>query len=259
MVARMSSPATDKSAVLETNEAFYGELRPGVQDYWRKMAAPRFRVATVLRELEKEMPKTVVDLGCGNGALCEEIHARLPNAEVAGVDLSAAQIAANQKRLPWGTWLVADLGDAATPPLGRRFDAVVTSEVIEHVNDPVGFLQSARALANRGAMLVLSTQSGKVQETEKRVGHLQHFSTEAMTRLLTETGWRPERVWNAGYPFHDLSKWYANRDPDASMASFADKPYGPKENAICAALRLAFRLNSSKRGAQLFAVARAIT
>ncbi len=247
-----------KSAALETNEAFYGELRPGVQDYWRKMAAPRFRVATVLRELEKESPRTIVDLGCGNGALCEEIHTRFPDAEVAGVDLSAAQITANEKRLPWGRWLVADLGIASPPKLERTYDAVVTSEVVEHVDDPVSFLRNARALANRGAMLVLSTQSGKVQETERRVGHLQHFSTEAMKRLLTDAGWRPERVWNAGYPFHDLSKWYANRDPDASMASFADRPYGPKENAICAALRVAFRFNSARRGAQLFAVARAL-
>ncbi|MBX7194277.1 MAG: class I SAM-dependent methyltransferase [Sandaracinaceae bacterium] len=252
------SPKSEKPSILETNEAFYGELRPGVQDYWRKMAAPRFRVATVLRELEKERPRTIVDLGCGNGALCEEIHARLPDAEVAGVDLSPAQIAANTRRLSWGQWLVADLGTASPPALGRTFDAVVTSEVIEHVSDPAAFLRNARSLARRGSMLVLSTQSGKVQETEKRVGHLQHFSVEAMTRLLTETGWRPERVWNAGYPFHDLSKWWANRDPDASMASFADKPYGPKEDAICAALRFAFRLNSSRRGAQLFAVARCL-
>lgn len=246
------------TAGLETNSAFYGELRPGVQDYWRKMAAPRFRVATVLRELEKERPRSIVDLGCGNGALAEEIHARFPDAQVAGVDLSAAQVAANAARLPWGRWLVADLGAATPPRFERTFDAVVTSEVIEHVDDPRAFLRNARTLASRGAMLVLSTQSGKVQETERRVGHLRHFSVEEMRALLTETGWRPERVWNAGYPFHDLSKWYANRDPDASMASFADRPYGPKENAICAALRLAFRVNSSRRGAQLFAVARSL-
>ena len=81
MSSAPQAPA-QKSAALETNEAFYGELRPGVQDYWRKMAAPRFRVATVLRELEKESPRTIVDLGCGNGALCEEIHARFPDAVV---------------------------------------------------------------------------------------------------------------------------------------------------------------------------------
>lgn len=245
------------SSGLETNTAFYGEIRPGVQDYWRKMAAPRFRVATVLAELRREAPRRIVDLGCGNGALVEEIHAAFPAAEVAGVDLSSAQVEHNRARLPWARWLVADLGASAPPALDERFDAVVTSEVIEHVDDPVAFLRNARALAAPGALLVLSTQSGKVQETERRVGHLRHFAVDEMQRLLESTGWRSERVWNAGYPFHDLSKWYANRDPDKSMASFADKPYGTKENAICAALRLAFRFNSQRRGAQLFATGRA--
>lgn len=242
---------------LETNTAFYGELRPGVQDYWKKMAAPRFRVATVLELLAKEAPSNVVDLGCGNGALAEEMHRRFPSARIAGVDLSAFQVAENAKRLPWGEWLTADLGASTPPSLGVTFDAVVTSEVIEHVDDPEAFLRNARALAKPDALLVLTTQSGEVHETEKRVGHLRHFEVPAMRSMLTRNGWRPERVWNAGYPFHDLSKWYANLNVDKSMANFGDKPYGLKEDAICAALRLAFRLNSRRLGAQLFAVARA--
>ncbi len=254
---------TDRAALepksgLETNEAFYGELRPGVQDYWRKMAAPRFRVRTILAELEKERPRSVVDLGCGNGALLEEIHARFAGAELAGIDLSVRQTRENQARLPWGAFHAMDLAGDRAPSLGRTFDAIVSSEVIEHVEDPLRFLSNARALAHRGTALVLSTQSGEVRETERRVGHLRHFSTEAMTALLREAGFRPERVWNAGFPFHDLSKWYANRDPDGAMASFADRPYGLREDAICAALRLAFRFNSRRRGAQLFAVARAL-
>lgn len=242
---------------LETNTAFYGELRPGVQDYWRKMAAPRFRVATVLDVLSREAPSNIVDLGCGNGALAEEMHRRFPHARIAGVDLSEFQVAANAKRLPWGQWLTADLGAASPPSLGVTFDAIVTSEVVEHVDDPEAFVRNARALAKPNALLVLTTQSGNVHETEKRVGHLRHFEVDAMRSMLNRNGWRAERVWNAGYPFHDLSKWYANLNVDKSMANFGDKPYGWKEDAICAALRLAFRLNSKRLGAQLFAVARA--
>lgn len=40
------------------------------------------------------------------------------------------------------------------------------------------------------------------------------------------------------------------------MAEFGDRAYGLKQNAICAALRVAFKLNSRSRGAQLFAIAR---
>ena len=77
-----------------------------------------------------------------------------------------------------------------------------------------------------------------------------------MREALRAAGWAPERVWNTGFPFHDLSKWYANRDPEGSMNRFAARPYGIKEDVICLLLRAAFRLNSRHRGAQLFAVAR---
>ena len=63
------------------------------------------------------------------------------------------------------------------------------------------------------------------------------------------------RIWNTGFPFHDLSKWYANRDPDRSLEQFGERAYGMRENVICWALRQAFRFNSRRRGAQLFAVA----
>ena len=74
--------------------------------------------------------------------------------------------------------------------------------------------------------------------------------------LLEETGWEAAQVWNCGFPFHDLSKWYANLNPNASMKRFGLRAYGPLENAVALMLRLLFKLNSDSRGAQLFAVAR---
>jgi hypothetical protein len=101
----------------------------------------------------------------------------------------------------------------------------------------------------------LSTQSGPVRETERRVGHHRHFKSAEMRELLSENGFTALRVWNSGFPFHDLSKWYANRDPDAMMREFAGQRYGIKQDLLCLLLRAAFRLNSQSRGAQLFAVA----
>ena len=40
------------------------------------------------------------------------------------------------------------------------------------------------------------------------------------------------------------------------MARFGQRAYGWRENLVCIALRLAFRLNSRRRGAQVFATAR---
>lgn len=242
----------------EVNRAFYSEPGPGKRDYWRYMAAPRARVDMALALLSEEPPARVVDLGCGGGELLGEISRRFPDARLAGVDLSPGQIAANRERHPEIDWEVVDLESSRPldPALAGRFDAVVALEVIEHLADPVRFLEQAFALARPGGRIVLSTQSGPVRETERLVGHRRHFTAVEIRSRLEAAGWIDTRAWNAGYPFHDLSKWWANRAPAETMARFGERAWGARERAIAAVLRALFRLNSSRSGAQLFAVAR---
>lgn len=254
----MSAPQ-EREAAGEVNREFYGETTPGQLDYWRKMAAPRFRVATCLRLLREEPAAAVVDLGCGDGRLLSEVADLFPEAALTGIDLSEARIEANAARMPGISWVAADLERPGTlpPDLHGRFDAVIATEIIEHLESPSRFLRSALELARpKTGRLLLTTQSGPLRETERRVGHVRHFTAEEMKALLREAGWAADRIWNAGWPFHDLSKWWANRNPAATMARFSDRTYGPRENLICLGLRALFRLNSGRRGAQLFAVAR---
>lgn len=243
----------------DLNLEYYGKLSEGRTDYWRRMAAPRARVERFLQLLLRDKPSNLVDLGCGNGTLLATIAASLKQGEFAGIDLSPAQIASNQTANPNVNWLAYDLCGNVSLPEGMegRFQAVVSSEVIEHVESPEVFLTRARGLAREGGKLYLSTQSGKVRETERRVGHVRHFSATEMWELLVSAGWNPIAVWNEGFPFHDLSKWYANRDPDGSMQRFGRESYGWSERMICFGLRALFKLNSGHRGAQLYAVASA--
>lgn len=62
-------PLTDAAATeaAAVNREFYESEQPGVVDYWTYMAAPRARMATVLREVRRAAPAVVVDLGCGGG------------------------------------------------------------------------------------------------------------------------------------------------------------------------------------------------
>ena len=244
--------ATDASLA---NRTFYEHVPPGRHDYWRKMAACRHRVDTLVKFITEGAPRFVIDLGCGDGSLLHEIRGVRPQLKCAGVDLSEAQIAINRADRNT-TWVSADLdGDFQIPELNGRADAVVASEVIEHLDHPDLFLRAAGRLVIPTGRLYLSTQSGVIRETERRVGHRRHFSGVEMQELLVTSGWRPIRIWNTGYPFHDLSKWFANIDPGRSIQNFGEKAYGVREDLVCWALRQAFRLNSRSRGAQLFAIA----
>jgi SAM-dependent methyltransferase len=224
------------------------------------MAAPRFRVSTMVTLLAQHHPRTLMDLGCGGGQFLEELARALPSTRLAGADLSETQITSNRASMPGATFFAVDLDvpDAFEGSLGTHvasFDAVVAMELIEHVADPRALLLNARRLASRGGRLFLSTQSGTLRETERRVGHRRHFTASEMRTLLIDTGWKPQHIWNCGFPFHNLSKRIANLNPDAALERFDDRSYGPVENALCFTLRALFRLNSHTHGAQLFAVA----
>jgi 2-polyprenyl-3-methyl-5-hydroxy-6-metoxy-1,4-benzoquinol methylase len=252
-----SFSSTSRSAT-EQNRAYYDQVRPGKDDYFRKMAAPRFRVAEFIRLLQQESFVTLCDLGCGGGQLLQEIAAHYPAAKLCGIDLAETQIEANRKAMPSATFFAQNLDSPSlewAKTMGS-FDVVIASELIEHVGDPLLLLRNARALTRPGGRFLLSTQSGPLRETERRVGHQQHFSASQMESLLLEAGFRPQRIYNTGFPFHDLSKWYANLNPNASMTQFAEKEYGLWENTVCLLLRTAFCFNSKTRGAQLFAIAR---
>ncbi len=254
----MTANEARETEAARVNRTYYEAASAGREDYWRFMAAPRARVAMIVSLVREEQLRSLVDLGCGGGMLLRAIETRLPGLELAGLDLSSRQIEAN-RRGSTIRWEVVDLEKPAggEDGLGGRWDVVVASEILEHLDDAKTFLRNARRPASPGrGRLVLTTQSGPVRETERRVGHRQHFTKEALALLLADTGWTEPRIWNAGFPFHDLSKWWANRDPNSSVRRFGERPYGRTERLICALLRGAFTLNSRARGAQLYAVAR---
>ena len=71
---RDGAPASHGSGAEATNRDYYAQLSTGRDDYWRKMAAPRFRVATFLRLLSDDPPASLVDVGCGNGLLLDRLE-----------------------------------------------------------------------------------------------------------------------------------------------------------------------------------------
>jgi SAM-dependent methyltransferase len=94
----------------------------------------------------------LLDVGCGPGLLLDEARRRGYGAE--GLELSDSSAAYARE----------DLGLTVhqTPleefePDGRRFDAVVLADVLEHLSDPVGALRRCRKLLRPGGVLCVIT------------------------------------------------------------------------------------------------------
>ncbi|MBB4265618.1 bifunctional 2-polyprenyl-6-hydroxyphenol methylase/3-demethylubiquinol 3-O-methyltransferase UbiG [Roseospira visakhapatnamensis] len=121
----------------------------------RDQAAARFG-----RDINQRAPfagLTLLDIGCGGGLLCEPM-ARL-GFQVTGIDateknIRIASIHAEGSGLP----IDYRVGTAeALVAEGRRFDVVLTMEVVEHVADVDSFLHSCATLVAPGGLLVGAT------------------------------------------------------------------------------------------------------
>jgi ubiquinone biosynthesis O-methyltransferase len=102
----------------------------------------------------------LLDVGCGGGLLAEAL-ARL-GAEVDGIDVAGegpaaadAHAALDPALAPRLRYRVARVEDEAAA--GARYDAVIASEVVEHVASVPAFCAAAAACARPGGALVLST------------------------------------------------------------------------------------------------------
>jgi len=84
---------------------------------------------------------TILDVGCGIGALANFIAKNIKDSEVFGIDLNSDHIRFARKRFKQ-TNLHYFVGDATCSLPSEAIDTIIMSSVLEHVNDRVGLLKS---------------------------------------------------------------------------------------------------------------------
>ncbi|HJO35369.1 MAG TPA: class I SAM-dependent methyltransferase [Gammaproteobacteria bacterium] len=151
-------------------------------------------------------PRRVLDLGAGNGALCHELAAA--GYEVVGVEPDAAGMEIASRRNAGARFYqlaVDDPPDAVLADSPDGFDAVVSTEVIEHLYAPRQLAAFTHAVLHDQGHLVLTTPyHGYLKNLAIAVtngwdhhadplwdgGHIKLFSRRTIARLLTEAGFR---------------------------------------------------------------------
>lgn len=242
--------------ITEANRQYYDLLQAGQEAYWKHMAAPRARVKRIVALASESPPSNICDFGCGNGALLKALGATFPDAALHGIDLSQQQIAQNKKTMNRIKWSSGDINSIGFKyPFEGLADLAISSEVIEHVENPGAYLVNVSSGIMPGGRLILSTQSGRIYGTEEYVGHVRHWKAAEITEALENAGFVGITAWNEGLPFHDLSKWVANINTEKTIRSFGVSEYGAYQKLVCLALRFLFMFNSGRHGAQLYATA----
>lgn len=106
----------------------------------------------------------IMEVGCGAGWFCGRL-ARF--GRVTAIDLSDEVLARARRRVPEvdfipGDFMALDLG-------GRRFDVIVTLEVLSHVADQRAFIARLAAHTRPGGRLMLATQNRPILQRFNRV------------------------------------------------------------------------------------------
>jgi 2-polyprenyl-3-methyl-5-hydroxy-6-metoxy-1,4-benzoquinol methylase len=158
------------------------------------------QVAKILKSLHVSK---VLDLGCGNGALCSEL-AQI-GYTVVGVEYDRAGVRIAQQVNPNLSFYNYGVQDdpAELMRFEQRFDVVVSTEVVEHLYSPHLLPSYARGVLKSGGYLVISTPyHGYLKNLALSLfgkwdkhftahwhgGHIKFWSRNTLSRLLEGAG-----------------------------------------------------------------------
>lgn len=149
---------------------------------WPDHAARTFVTGALIAWLA---PSYICDPACGDASVLEAAYKLRPFKHATLADISEPQIAALQPSFP-ATWEVGDLIDVIADT-SIRWDCVILTEILEHLEEPEYALRHARAHA--GA-LVASVPIGDPEHGGNHE-HLWSWDEASFESELLEAGWSP--------------------------------------------------------------------
>jgi ubiquinone/menaquinone biosynthesis C-methylase UbiE len=147
----------------------------------------------------KASPRSVLDVGCGEGVLTSQWAARVPDGRVVGIDLEDPSLQAEWARRTAPNLEYRVMKAESLPFSDGEFGLAAAIEVLEHVPDPEHTVAEMARVARGGFLLVsvpreplwrgLNMARGAyLRDLGNTPGHLNHWSRRAFVALLSRHG-----------------------------------------------------------------------
>lgn len=207
-----------------------------------------FREGLMLRELRRRLKKgKVLDVGCGSGSL----SLRLAQAgfKVEATDRSHAFLLFSQQRVKsLCLFEMVSLGaaDASQLPFkGECFEAVLSGEVLEHLEDDSKAVAEAFRVLREEGLYIITVPMGKNNDLgyiDHWAGHKRRYDKEHLERLLKGAGFGLLKCRAWGFP---ISWVYEKTLFPTIMRKFADKanPQKPIKGRLLSRVANNYALN----------------
>ncbi|MFI5959991.1 class I SAM-dependent methyltransferase [Cryptosporangium sp. NPDC051539] len=186
-------------------------------------ARANLRWAVVRPTLERLAPTSILELGCGQGA----VGARLAQyATYTGVEPDESSWQTASSRIS-GTVLH---GDHHKVPEGAEYGLVCAFEVLEHIADDRGTLAEWVQFIQPGGKLMVSVPADQHRfgPSDELVGHYRRYSADDLEALLTSVGCTDVAIRRYGWPVGYALEAVSNRVSAKKLA----EPAAPVSEVI---------------------------
>jgi 2-polyprenyl-3-methyl-5-hydroxy-6-metoxy-1,4-benzoquinol methylase len=202
---KLYSYATDRTVSPLTIDS-YNKLLDGMEKY-RKL-------------------NTLIDVGCGKGWFLLEARKR-------GWDVYGTEFSDEAIKICIENGIKMEKGDLNALTFGNvKFDIVFSSEVIEHVNNPVNQFEQMYEILRPGGLLYLTTPNFNCYLRYKYKAnytiieypeHLSYYTKSTMHLGLTKAGFRKRKLLTTGVSISRASFSSGGREPFAVIVSKDEK------------------------------------
>jgi SAM-dependent methyltransferase len=163
---------------------------------WRELGARGKADHVVELVRQASLPaSSVVEIGCGDGALLAELSSRGFGEALSGFDISAAAVELASTRPVPRLASVQVFDGVSLPVADGAFDLGVLSHVLEHVPEPLPLLrEAARACRALIVEVPLERNASGAREAKRsssaEIGHVQTLDRDAVRTLVAGAGLR---------------------------------------------------------------------
>lgn len=218
------SPAADVAARYEAGYRLRGAAAARM-GRWRALGArSKAAHAVALCERVGLRPRTLVEIGCGDGALLAALAERRLAPVLDGFELSAPAAELARRRAVPGARTIAAYDGEHVPAPGGAYDLAVLSHVLEHVPEPAPLLAEAARVAPWVLVEVPLERNASATRPAKRAqaagaGHLHAFDRGAVHELLAGAGLTPAAELTDPLPFEHHAFFASTAAERASAAA----------------------------------------
>jgi 2-polyprenyl-3-methyl-5-hydroxy-6-metoxy-1,4-benzoquinol methylase len=121
----------------------------------------------------------IADYGCGPGMLLKELGRASPGSRFYGYDFASAGIRVARDNFPAASFGERDI----YLPYPDRYDVIVCTEVLEHLERPQRAMASLLEQLSAGGLLLLTVPDGRIDQYS---GHIHFWSPESWKLFLED-------------------------------------------------------------------------